>query len=59
MKDQNLLRMAVETRKEHLIKQITRFSAGYATTDELQQMALSDLEEEWKRLQRKGKDGIG
>ena len=60
MERRNLLRIAVETRKKHLIQRLE--AAGYSgQREDLEKMTLTELEREWERQQQfyEQEDDIG
>ncbi|TCP26635.1 hypothetical protein EV207_11966 [Scopulibacillus darangshiensis] len=59
MEHKNLLRMAVESRKKHLIRCLMTLEENENNEQHLNSLTLSELEEEWKRYQGRDEPGIG
>lgn len=59
MERKNLLRMAVETRKQHLIRRLLAIDAYADREPYLLSLTLSELEEEWRHSDRLREDHIG
>ncbi|WP_085523044.1 hypothetical protein [Tuberibacillus sp. Marseille-P3662] len=58
-KKQNLLRMAVETQKRHLILRLMSIDDYAHQEDWLQSLTLTELEHEWYLAKHRSDDQIG
>ena len=59
MERKNLLRIAVETRRRHLIRLLMMESSYEDKEAYLSSLTLSELEDEWRHLNRQKEDHIG
>ncbi|WP_027725377.1 hypothetical protein [Tuberibacillus calidus] len=59
MERKNILRMAVEARKKYLIKLLSATDEHAGREEELKAYTLTELENEWRRLEQKKQNRIG
>ena len=59
MERKNLLRMAVETRKQHLIRRLLTMDAYANREPYLSSLTLTELEEEFRHYEHLSEDDIG